>query len=1051
MFLSALVKAFVRHPNAANLLMIMMLAVGLISVQRLNTQFFPDFGIDVISITVIWRGASAEDVEANIITAIEPEIRFLDGVDKTLSFALEGRAVIVLEFEQGSDMNAALSEVESAVSLLTSLPVDSEKPEIRGVTRHDTISKILLSGPYPESSLKAIAQDLRDRLLNSGVDRVSLFGARDEEIWIEVPAINLRRLNLTLQQIAGIVGNNSVDMPSGNIAGGLEQQIRSLGQRNSAKELAGIEVRALQNGERVLLGDIATLSERFDKTNPVAFRDGLPAIELHVQRSVNADALKLAKIAEDFIAKVRPGLPPQLRLEVFDVRAGLIKERITILVKNGLSGLVLVLVVLFIFLNVRVAFWVAMGVPAALLATMFAMLMTGQSINMISLFALIMVLGIIVDDAIVVAEHAVTQRAHGLGPAEAAERGALRMLVPVLASSLTTIATFLPLFLIGDIIGTIMRAIPFVAVVVLLASLMECFLVLPGHMKGALKHGGEHDSRPRQWFNRKFNHFRDHGFRRLVRFCVNWRYFTFACAIAMIFLCFGLVQGERIKFHFFPSPESDVVLANVVMSPGTPKAQTGAMARELERAARAAEAKLTNGTGGLMVMSYGSIGRTQGEPFTRLTGDRYGGVHVELLSSDLRSIRTPDFIKAWRAEISEIPGVERVSLIERLGGPPGREVDIRLSGGTTKALKAAADDVRALLARFNGVSDIEDNLPIGKREVILKLTPRGRAMGFTTESVGRQVRNAFEGAVAKRFPRGDDEVTIRVLYPRDAIAVRDLYDLFLRGNGGLEAPLSEVVEISQSVGFARITRQAGQREVAVTAEIDEKITNSGALFPALKQAGLGEIASRHGVRYRFAGKAEEQQRTFADMGLGAMIGLMSIYVILAWVFASYTRPIVVMSAIPFGIVGAIAGHYIMGFDLTVLSMIGLLGVSGILVNDSIILVTTIDERIKSGEPVFEAIVQGTQDRLRAVLLTSLTTIGGLAPLLTEKSLQAQFLMPMAITIVFGLAVATLLVLFVVPALLAIQHDFGRMLAAIRRLFAWLFGRSHRDEPAATGD
>jgi multidrug efflux pump subunit AcrB len=470
------------------------------------------------------------------------------------------------------------------------------------------------------------------------------------------------------------------------------------------------------------------------------------------------------------------------------------------------------------------------------------------------------------------------------------------------------------------------------------------------------------------------------------------------------------------------------------------------MTAELERAARVVEEQLTDGKGGLLVLTYGSTGRSQGEQFSRLSGDRYGGVYAELRPSDTRAIRTAAFIEAWRKEIREIPGVQQISLRERLGGPPGKEIDIRLSNGEAHELKAAALEVRDLLNRFPGVSNVEDDLPTGKREVILSLTPRGRAMGFTTESVARQVRNAFEGAIAKRFARGDDEVTIRVQYPRDAVGIADLYDLFLRGPNGDEAALSEVVAIDRKIGFARVRREDGQREVAVFGEINEDVTSQDVLLEALEVPGLQDIAKKHNISYRFAGKAEEQSRTFADMKLGALIGLIAIYVILAWVFASYSRPFVVMSAIPFGIVGAILGHMVMGFDLTVLSLVGLLGVSGILVNDSIILVTTIDERIQNGEPVLAAIVQGAQDRLRAVVLTSLTTIGGLAPLLTEKSLQAQFLLPMAITIVFGLAVATSLILFVVPALMAIQHDFTRF-------FRWLFtGRAERlSAPEGAGE
>ncbi|MDP6563633.1 MAG: efflux RND transporter permease subunit, partial [Alphaproteobacteria bacterium] len=1004
-------------------LMIIMLVLGGVSLLRLNTQFFPDFGIDMVSITVIWPGASAEDVEANIVAAIEPEVRFQDNVERVVSFAVEGVATVLVEYHQGSDMQAALSEVDSAVAQVTTLPEDAEKPVIRRVARYETMSRLALSGPYSEAALKSIAKRMREDLLARGIDRVLLYGSRDEEIWVDISPATLRRLDLTLDSVAARIRGSSLDLPSGNIEGRVEKQIRSLGLETTATGVGGIEIRSLPNGEKIHLRDIAKVREAFDTDAPEGRLSRQRAIELHIKRAVSADALDVAETVEQYLSEIRPTLPPTLRVEHYDVQAGLIRERIAILLKNGAGGLTLVLLILFIFLNLRVAIWVAAGIPVALLATMVVMLASGQSINMVSLFALIMTLGIIVDDAIVVGEHAAWRRSTGQDALEAAEGGALRMLPPVVASSLTTIAAFLPLLVIGDIIGIIIRAIPLVAISVLLASLVECFLILPGHLRGALKVGTERDSAPRKRFNRAFARFRDGWYRRVLVRCLEWRYLTMATAIASLILTLGIVGSGRIDFHFFPAPEGDVVYGNVVMMPGTPRGETEAMARELEHAARRAERRLV-GDQVLIHATFGSLGQSQANEFYRVSGDKYGGLYIELIPSDHRQIRLPHFIEAWRQEIKPRPGVERISLNERRGGPPGREIDIRLSGGGTDDLKAAARELKALLLRFPGVSDVEDDLPYGKQEVILELTPRGRALGFTTDSVGRQVRSAFQGAIAKRFPRGDEEVTVKVQYPRGLITTEDLLNLYLRGPAGAEVPLSEVVTMRESAGFARIRREDGQREVAITGELDESKINLTKLTPELEAGELPKIARRHGVNYRFAGKSEEQSRTLADMRLGALVGLAAIYIILAWVFASYTRPIVVMSIIPFGVVGAVIGHMLLGFDLSLLTLVGLLGLSGILVNDSIILVSTIDERIAAGEEVFAAIVAGSQDRLRAVLLTSLTTIGGLTPLLFETSLQAQFLIPMAITIIFGLAVATLLVLVVVPALLAIQQDIG---------------------------
>jgi len=1024
---TGLIGLFVRHRNAANLLAGLAIVIGLFSITRLNTQFFPDFGIDFVSVTLAWPGASAEDVEANIVAAVEPEVRFLSSVKKVVSFAVEGSGIVLVEFEAGTNMQSALSDVESAVGQITTFPEDAERPIVRRIVRYDTISRLVISGPIPEAALKKLAKRLRDDLLSIGVDQVEMFGAREEEIWVEIAPETLRRLDLTLADVGARIAGSSQDLPLGTMEGSFEKQIRSLGLATDAAAVGAIEVRALETGEKIFVRDIARVTDTFKEDDEIAVRGGLGAIELHIQRSASADALEQARLVNDYVERVRPTLPPDLRFEHYDVQAALISDRINLLLRNGASGLALVLLVLFIFLSGRLAFWVAAGIPIALMATMAAMLASGQSINMVSLFALIMTLGIIVDDAIVVGEHSATLRTRGLGPLAAAEGGALKMLAPVTAASLTTIAAFLPILMIGDVIGQIIAAIPYVVVAVLVASLAESFLILPAHVRDAMRRGGGPESRFRRWFDDRFGQFRDGVFAAAVAAALRWRYLTLSLAVGCLVVSVGLVVSGRLAFNFFPSPEADVVFANILYPPGTPRSETERMIAELERALEVAEAKLTGGAGGLVVMSFGKVGRSQAEAFQSVKGDHLGGVHVELVPSDSRSIRTPEFIEAWRDEIVPLAGVERISLNERQGGPPGREIDVRLSGGSTAVLKEAALAVRDALREIPGVSDIEDDLPYGKQEVELSLTTKGRALGFTTESVGRQVRDAFEGRIAKRFARGDEEVVVRVQYPRGAVGAGTLRDLYVRGPGGAEVALSELVQVRETRGFARVRREDGVREVAVTAEVDETTTTNNEVLATLSRTVVPEIAARFGIAIDFAGKAEEQRRTLADMRTGAIIALVFIYIILAWVFASYSRPFVVMAIIPFGFVGAILGHLVMGYNLTILSLIALLGLAGILVNDSIILVRSIEERIDGGQPAHAAIVGGASDRLRAVLLTSLTTIGGLLPLMFETSLQARFLIPMAITIVFGLALATLLVLVLIPALVGIQEDVKRLM------------------------
>jgi multidrug efflux pump subunit AcrB len=1034
-----LIGLFARHRTAGNLLMAIMLLAGVIALTQLKRQFFPDFGIDVVAVGVVWPGATALDVEANIVAALEPDLRVLDSVKRVTSTAAEGSASIAVEFEPGSDMQQGLSEVEQAVAQVTTLPVDSERPTVRRIIRYDNITRLVLSGPVDEALLKDWAKRIREDLLARGVDRVGYFGKRDEEIEVEVSPGLLRQLGLTVADIAARIRDQAQDIPAGEIRGPLELQPRAIGLPRSADEVRQIPLLTGAEGRRITLGDVATVTDRFAERDAVALRNGQPAIELIVERSLSADALDVAAIVDAYLLEVDARLPATLTLERYDYVAALIEGRIALLVKNGFTGLVLVLGILFLFLNARVAFWVAVGIPVAM-ATMLAMLwVLGMTINMISLFAMLLAIGIVVDDAIVVGEHAVALKERGLSPEDASVTAALFMAAPVTSASLTTIAAFLPLLVIGDIIGTIIREVPVVVIIVLIASLVECLLVLPTHMRHALAHMKDEPSRFRRWFNDGFARLRHGPYRRLVVRAIEWRYATLALAAALLVVSIGLMAGGRIGFVFFQGPEADRLEASLVMAPGTPREETGRALAEIEAAAQRAAVAVAPGQPDLLVMVLARLGQgfssVPGLP--RPSGDAVGGVVVELLPADLRDVTASTFAEHWRDEVPAIPGVETFTIRERLGGPPGREVDIRLRGAIPPAeLKAAALEVRALLERLAGVSEIGDDLDYGKEEILVTLTPRGEAMGFTTERLGRQLRDAFEGTVAKRFARGDEEVEIRVRYDEVARSNDRLERLILRGPTGTPVMLGEVAELSEARGFARINRRDGQREVAITAELDEAVI----MLAQLQEATDGEIravADRYGLAHEWVGRAEEQRNTLGDLRLGALVGLILIYIILAWVFASFARPLAVMAVIPFGFVGTVFGHMVMGFDITILSMVSLLGLSGILVNDSIIMVTTIDQRSAAGEAPLEAIIGGSVDRLRAVLLTSLTTIGGLTPLLFETSIQAQFLQPMAVTLVFGLMITTFLVLFVVPALLAVQEDAAAL---------WRWARA-RPEPA----
>ncbi len=1018
------VGTFARHPVASTILTALVLFVGLFALDRINTQFFPNFGIDAISVTVDWPGASAEDIDLNIVDAIEPEVRFLDGVKKVRSTSQENLATIFIEFLAGTDMQSALSEVETAVANVRTLPEESERPKVSRITRYDTITRLVISGPFPEKELKSIAKRMRDDLLALGVDKIDLVGARDEEVWVELAPETLVALDITLKAIADTIAGSSTDIPSGDTQSEQELQIRTIGRDYDAGDYAKIDIRTLQTGEKIVLEDVATVSDTWEEGGTELWMDGYRAIELHVQRSLTADALSVANTVDRYVAELGPTLPAMLRLHAYNISANVIRDRINLLLTNGATGFVLVIIVLFLFLNSRIAFWVAAGIPIALLTAIIVMLLLGRSVNMVSLFGLILALGLIVDDAIVVAEETETQRRNGLPAEEAAVVGASRMTGPVLSSSLTTVAALIPLLLISDIIGEIIREIPLTVIFAVIASLFECFVILPGHLRGALASTPSHPGRVREFLDCSFMRFRSQVFEPIVTRAVRQKYLTVTTAMAAFIVVIGLIVGGRVGFVFFPSPEADRVYANVRMVAGTPRDETIRALERLMEAAVGAERQLTDG--GDPVIRFAltkvgvSVGRADGS--VPLAGDNVGGITIELIESETRSVRTRAFIDTWSEVFGRPPGVETVTITPAIGGPPGRDLDIRIVGSDLDAMSAATDELLAVLEGIPGLGAIEDDLIYGRPEILLEVTAAGRALGFDTEMVGQQVRHAFEGAIAQRVARGDEEVTVRVLLDESYRTPNALNAIYIRTDENKEVALQDIVRFDTKTALARIQRENGRRQIAITGDIDPALLKLDQLTDLLQGGPLPEIVKRHGVDFVFAGKSEETENTLADMKIGAIIALVLIFSVLAWFFKSYSTPIIIMSIIPLSLVGVILGHLLLGYNLTILSLVATLGLSGIVVNDSIILVRTIESEGSSEKLTLDSIVRGTSRRLRAILLTSLTTIAGLTPMMFETSLQARFLIPMAVTIVFGLMIATFLVLLVVPALLAIRSE-----------------------------
>lgn len=1026
-----------RHRTAANILMIIMLAVGVLSVNRLNKQFFPDVNVEIIVVVVEWSGATAEDVDSNVIQPLEPELRTIANVRKVKSRSFEGSGETEIEFTFGADMQKALADVESAVGRVE-FPREAESPEIIKAEFQDTVARIVLYGPYSLDSLRFHAKSIKEDLLRRGVDKVELSGLPEEEILIEIKEAELARLSLSLQDISAAIAGSSIDVPAGRFANGA-LRVRSIGLRKTAAEYEDIKIHIRDDGSAVTLGEVAVITDTVKTPSILLTHKGDPAVELHVLRGKTSDSLATNDIIQSYLVEREASLPQGLKLAQHSVAANLISERISLLVKNGFGGLILVMLVLFLFLPFRVAFWVAAGIPVAFLATFGVMFATGQTINMISLFGLIMALGIVVDDAIVIGEHAEHLRhKRNLSMQEAAILSAKRMGPPVICAMLTTVAAFLPLFTIKGIIGIIIGAIPAVVCAVLVASLVECFFILPAH----LAHYGVGKSSKPSWFrhnfDRGFNYFRDNIFGSILTKAVAYRYVTVAIAIGLLISALGVVASGRVGFVFFSAPEADNVFANIKMSSGSTRRQTITMYNEMERALYQVENDLTGGQGDLVSFAVGVIGAN--------VSDNHGGVQVndldlraglmiELITADQRDIRVFDFVKALREEINPKPGLERLLVRAPEGGPPGRELDIRILGDDLEKLKRVAQDIIVIADAIPGTTDIEEDLDYGAEERIIRLSPLGRSLGFTVQSIGNQVRDALDGAVVKRFPRGDEVVTVRLSRPANEVATDNLNALRLITPQGNYVSLGDVASVDRRLGFSIVRRQDGFREVAIYGDLDDDVINTRQVKDVLINGDFGEYALDNNLHYRFDGRDQEESEAFADMSSGAILALLSMYAILAWVFASWTQPIAVMIMIPFGLIGAVVGHYVMGINLNILSLFALVALSGIVVNNSIILVITIERRLKESDSSHDqAIIQGTIDRLRPVLLTSMTTIGGLSTLMFETSLQAQFLIPMATTLVFGLAFTTVLVLFLVPATLAIGHDLHSRISDMGRFF-----------------
>ncbi len=1015
------IHLFSRHPVAANLLMISMVILGLFSLNNLNKQLFPNFALDYISIRVVWPGASAEDVERSLTVPIEQALRNLDDVKEMTSTSTRSLSVIVIEYEENSDMGLALDQVKQFVSSIRHLPADSEDPIVTRISRHESVATVILTADAGLEELRPLAYRYERELLDRGIARVKFSGMPKQEIAIEVSADIIQQLGLSLNQIGERVVSQSQDIPAGTVAENeAAREVRGLQRKRDVQAFASLDMLTTESGQKLTLADIAEIKRQPKENQVEIFYRDQPAILLNLQRTESTDALKSAEIMNQWLQETRATMPASVELIVFDEKYAFIQQRIDLLLKNGISGLVLVILILYIFLNGRVAFWVAVGIPTSFLGALAVLYFTGGSINMISLFALIMALGIIVDDAIVVAEDALTHYQSGENSLMAAEGGATRMLAPVISSSLTTIAAFLPLMMVTGIIGSILFDIPFVVICVILASLIESFFILPGHLRHSF-HLNHHrqPGKLRLKLERGFDTFRDSFFRPLIMRAIAYRLTTVILVICALVLAISLVVFDQVKFQFFPQPESSVVYASVKFSAGTPSSQVHAFARQLEKRLYETDEQLSpeQSLVSSAVLRINTASFDGGRNFQN--GSQYAMLQVELIEPDARDIRNTTIIEDWQSRLEIPAGIEQISISSPRGGPPGRDIDIFLSGADAIVLKYAAEELMQEIKSYAGVSNILDDLPYGRQQYIFALTPMALSAGLSMAEVGKQLRTALDGELLQIFYDENEEIEVRIMLPESERKFQQILEtLPVITASGERLLLSNAISLSSHQGLELLRHTDSKLGVHVTAEVDSTKNNANQVLSQLQQTFIPQLLDKYGLQVTYKGRAEEERETSADMKQGAMLAMVMIYIILTWVFASYSWPLAVMIVIPFGVTGAIFGHWLLGIDLTILSLFGIFGLSGIVINDSIILVTFYKQLRQKGVAVQEALIDSACLRLRAVLLTSLTTIAGLTPLLFETSLQAQFLIPMAASISFGLGFATILVLFVVPVLIS---------------------------------
>ena len=1009
---------------AANLLMIVLLVGGLIWSTQIKQEVFPDFDLDYVNITVSYPGASPEEVEQGIILAVEEAVSGLEGIGEITSSAREGSGSVRAEMIEGYDIQKLARDIQSEVDRITSFPEETEDPRVEIASHNRQVISLVLYGDQDERILREKVEELRDTLLQDpGITQVELSGVRDLEISIEVPQDKLRSYNLTLDDVATKVRQAAVELPGGGIktAGG-EILMRMKERRDYGEQFARIPIISSSDGTQVLLEDIATVIDGFEDTDTYATYNGKPAMMIDVYRVGDQTPLSVADAVIPYVEEWRQTLPPGISIDIQSDRSDVYRQRLTMLLNNGYMGLALVLILLGLFLEARLAFWVTMGIPISFLGSILFLPHFGVSINMMSMFAFIVALGIVVDDAIVVGENIYTYREKGYSFGRAAIEGVREVAMPVTFSVLTNIVTFMPLLFVPGISGKIFKSIPIVVIIVFSVSLVESLFILPAH----LGHRSEKPDRAvMTWLHKRQQQF-SNRFSQLVRErygpfldrVLVWRYLTISVGLAILIVTLFYVKSGRMGITLMERIESDYAQAEVALPYGSAVEKTEAVQTSLIQTAR----KIADENGGEKLVKgiFSQIGATVNDT----AGSHTCRVRVYLTPANERPMETGDFVKAWRREVGAFAGVETLVFKSDAGGPGSRAaMSIELSHRDLAVLEAAGAELAEAFSYFPKVKDINDGFAPGKEQVDFTIRPEGRAFGLTARDVAGQVRNSFYGSEVLRQQRGRNEVTVMVRLPEDERASEyNLEELMLRTPAGREVPLREAVTMKRGRAYTEINRRDGRRVITVTADINPP-SEASHIISALEAETLPELKRKYAsLNYGFEGRQADLSDSMKSLFTGLMLAMLVVYALLAIPFKSYIQPLIIMVSIPFGIVGAIFGHLLLGYSLSVMSLFGIVALTGVVVNDSLVLIDFANRQRAKGKNLHDAIHTAAINRFRPILLTSLTTFGGLTPIMLETSRQARFMIPMAISLGFGVLFATLITLLLVPCFYLVVED-----------------------------